>query len=102
MKLRVLQQAEREARHAVRWYDDRQEGLGDQFLDEYAAALEKIEQNPQLFGRIETVTTSREIRRCVLPKFPYYVAYEVLASEVIVLAVPHARRRPFYWIDRRD
>ena len=26
----------------------------------------------------------------------------LLASEVIVLAVPHARRRPFYWIDRRD
>ncbi len=49
-----------------------------------------------------TITTSREIRRCVLPKFPYYVAYEVLASEVIVLAVAHARRRPFYWINRRD
>jgi hypothetical protein len=100
MKLRILQIAELEARDAARWYDDHQEGLGDRFLDEYAAALEKIEENPLWFGRLETVTTSKEIRRCLLKRFPYYIVYELAQNEVVVLAVAHARRRPNYWVER--
>jgi hypothetical protein len=36
-----------------------------------------------------------------LKRFPYYVAYELLAEEIVVLAVAHMKRRQKYWIKRR-
>lgn len=99
MNLHVLEQAEWEARDAACWYEDRQQGLGDAFLDEYVASLEKIQQDPELFARLETVDSSRNIRRRIMRRFPYMVVFEILAGELMVLAVSHASRRPDYWID---
>jgi toxin ParE1/3/4 len=102
VKLRVLQQAERETRDAAEWYEERVEGLGTSFLDEYESGLERIENDPTRFGRLETVAGPREIQRLLLRRFPYLIAYEILADEAVVLAVAHVSRRPNDWIDRAD
>ena len=102
MILRVLQQAEWEARDAACWYDEQQQGLGDAFVDEYQSALEKIEDRPESYARLETVDTPKDIRRFVLRRFPYKAVFELAGDEIIVLAVPHVGRRPNYWIDRMD
>ncbi len=96
MRLRVLQQAEWESRDAAVWYDERLQGLGTAFLDEYQSALERIEFDPALFGRLETVAEPGEIRRLLLRRFPYMVVYEILRDEVLVLAVAHVNRQPNY------
>jgi len=31
----------------------------------------------------------------------YYVAYEIVGNEIVVLAVAHTKRRPGYWVGRR-
>ena len=95
--LRVLAIAEEEALAAATWYEDRQLGLGQDFLDRYAKALEGIEIQPERFGRLETIRSRRQIRRCLLSRFPYAIIFEVLANEIVVLAVPHLHRRPNYW-----
>ena len=69
-------------------------------LDEYQAALERIEVQPAGCGPLETFAGSREIRRLLLRRFPYMVIYEVFPDEVMVLAVAHVSRRPHYWIER--
>jgi hypothetical protein len=33
-------------------------------------------------------------------RFPYELYYAVEPDRLLVLAVPHQRRRPGYWIDR--
>jgi toxin ParE1/3/4 len=33
-------------------------------------------------------------------RFPYSVIYSLLEDDVLVVAVAHHRRRPFYWRDR--
>ncbi len=100
MRIRILDDAEDEARVAARWYEEKQSGLGADFLDTLADALATVESHPQAFSLMETFTSSREVRRCVLHRFPYVVVYEVRAEEVIVLAVAHSRRRPNYWEQR--
>ena len=35
-----------------------------------------------------------------LPRFPYAVIFMDLGTEIRVLAVAHAKRRPGYWLDR--
>lgn len=40
------------------------------------------------------------VRRYVLRRFPFLIVYRVLESQVEVIAVTHARRRPGYWKSR--
>ena len=42
------------------------------------------------------------ITRARLPRFPYAVIFMDLGTEIRVLAVAHAKRRPGYWLDRVD
>jgi len=101
VRLRVVSAAEEELIEGAVWYDDRQDGLGEQFLDEYEDAIRRILAAPSSFARVETTRSRRNLRRCLLKRFPYYVGYELLAEEIVVMAVAHTKRRPNYWIRRR-
>lgn len=101
MRLRIIDEAEAEYREAAAWYDQKQSGLGVEFLDALSQTFQFIEEDPQRFARMEMIQkTSREIHRCLLPRFPYAVIYEVRSDELLVIAVMHVRRRPNYWKDR--
>lgn len=100
MSLRIAAAAEYEIKEAALWYDDQQSGLGDQFATACYDAIEQIEVQPDRFGRMETIRSRRDIRRCVLQKFPYIIVYEIIQDDIFVLAVSHASRRPNYWIRR--
>ena len=101
MRLSVHSSAERELIAAAKWYEDRQLGLGEQFVDEYQAAILRILAAPTSFAQVETNKSRRTIRRCPLKRFPYYLASEVRDEFILILAVAHAKRRPNYWTRRR-
>jgi plasmid stabilization system protein ParE len=100
MKLRVTSAAEDELVEGAAWYEERQEGLSEQFFEEFHDALARILAAPGMYARLETIRSKRNLRRCFLRRFPYYVAYELLTDEIVVLAVAHTKRRPNYWIRR--
>jgi hypothetical protein len=100
VKLRLLKEAEDEAQLASLWYDSRLVGLGDEFLEILSGVLSEIARRPEQFGKLESVQTTRNIRRVLLQKFPYLVVYEILEDEAIVLAISHASQRPGYWLSR--
>lgn len=100
MNLRVLADAESEARVASQWYESRQPGLGRAFLDEYERVLTDILGRPLFHPRANSPRSRREIRSAVLSGFPFSVIYEVKPAELLVLAVAHHRRRPNYWRKR--
>lgn len=41
-----------------------------------------------------------EIRKRVVRGYPFLIAYVIRREHVVVLAVAHAKRRPFYWLAR--
>jgi hypothetical protein len=102
MKLSILREAELESAEAAAWYDDREAGLGDEFLSEVADAIVQIGRDPQSFSRLESYTGRYEIRRCVLQRFPYLIIFVCRPDEAFVVAVAHARRRPMYWLERLE
>lgn len=84
--------AEREVEEAARWYEARERGLGQAFVDEVLHTLDAIEAEP------ETLPLLRDpYRRKLLDRFPYAVIYKVTSKRVYVRAVAHGRRRPGYW-----
>jgi toxin ParE1/3/4 len=95
-------EARAELRAAAVWYDDQRPGLGDKFLAEVTSVLEAIASAPQSWPLWPGISKGRApIRRAVLGRFPYVIAYEVQENRVYVLAVAHAKRRPLYWLARR-
>lgn len=100
MTLIVLPAAELEASDGAASYDARRNGLGDEFLDELFKAYDRIRANSRSLARAEFYTGGREIRRCMLNRFPYLVVYECRGPDALILAVSHVRRRPLYWLDR--
>jgi plasmid stabilization system protein ParE len=78
-----------------RWYEQRQTGLGGDFLDEVARVLAEIVANPARFGFAD-----RDIREGLLNRFPYAIYYRVLRDRIRVLAVYHTSRDPSGWQGR--
>jgi hypothetical protein len=94
-------EADAEAQAAALWYDERRPGLGDEFLAEVSAVLQRIEGAPHSFPRWPGVGgTAKPVRKAMLHRFPYLVAFEVHADHVLVLAIAHGKRRPLYWVAR--
>jgi hypothetical protein len=89
-----------ELAEAALWYEARREGLGLEFLAEVEAMLPLVEHRPRSFPRLQAIAERLEIRRALLPRFPYAVVFLVRDEEIRVLAVAHAKRRPGYWLSR--
>ena len=84
--------AEAELIEAAKFYEGRVPGLGAQFLSGVDHAISVISAAPERWAVIE-----RDVRRCLIPRFPYGIYYRVLPEEIRVLAIKHHRRHPDYW-----
>lgn len=101
MKLVLLAEAEAELEDAAAWYDDRRDGLGDELVHDVQAAFQVILEAPEAWSRWPGAPARiPPIRRFVLARFPYSVAYQVHSEFISILAVVHGKRRPLYWIGR--
>lgn len=95
MTVRVLEVAQQELDEAIAYYNGQGPGLGDAFLLEAVAAIDRIRRFPQAWHPLGEST-----RRCRLRRFPYGLIYHEDKGEVLIVAVAHSHRRPDYWRDR--
>ena len=100
--LRIDAEAEEELAEAVTWYEQRQKGLGREFLIAIGEATERIRETPQQAGRVPGVPEHVPVRRMLVRRFPYSVVFLELPAEIRVLAFAHAKRRPGYWRERSE
>lgn len=100
MILQVFDAAKMELREAVAYYNQRSMGLGDELLREVEQALAQIESDPLRFGKMETLPRRTDVRRALLTGFPYYVPFQIVWDEILVVAVAHGSRKPNYWRGR--
>lgn len=86
--------AELDIQDAFEWYEQRQKGLGSEFVRMVDSCLSQIQKNPMAYPTIH-----REIRRVLLRRFPYGVFYllEAERERIVVLACIHASRDPKRW-----
>lgn len=89
-----------ELSQAASWYESRRPGLAIRFLHEIDQARHAIQSRPLSFARLADTVSDLEIRRALLPRFPYAVVFLELPTEIRILAVAHAKRRPDYWLNR--
>lgn len=90
-----LPQAIEDIENARDWYSVRNEGAARAFLSEIDQAVTAIRDHPDAWPQFDHGT-----RRFLLRRFPFSVVYRVAASDLHVVAVAHARRRPGFWTNR--
>ena len=101
MRLELHPEARAELRSAALWYDERRTGLGDEFIAEVSAALDRIGDAPESYPAWPgTRAVDPLIRKVTVQRFPYLIAFEKHEQHVLILAVAHAKRRPLYWLTR--
>ncbi len=89
-------EADLELETAALWYEERQPGLGSDFLDEFAQTLRRIVAEPDRWRRIRGGN-----RKLNFHRFPYGIVYDLRADALYIKAVMHLRRRPYYWLRRQ-
>lgn len=92
LPLIVRAEAEAELKDSYRWYENRREGLGLEFLGAIEAGLAAIRGTPEAFPRVH-----RELRRVLVKRFPFALYYVVEAGVISVVSVFHAKRDPRIW-----
>jgi plasmid stabilization system protein ParE len=84
--VKKLPPAEEDALEAALWYDQREQGLGDDFLD----AVDALAQDA-LIHRVRFA----DVRRAPVRRFKFYGVYYLIRDrEVWVIAIQHGRRHP--------
>jgi toxin ParE1/3/4 len=92
MRVASHPEADEELGAAALWYEQRQAGLGDDFLDHFERTLRRIVAEPERWRRIQG-----DNRKLNFHRFPYAIVYSVRADTIYIKAVMHLHRRQFYW-----
>ncbi len=91
-RLKFSARALREIGVAQEWYELQSPGLGEEFIAAMELQLKRLEQAPLLYAVVIP-----DVRRALLPRFPFGLFYAVRGDLVHILAVLHDARHPGRW-----
>ena len=94
LRLIVRPEAEQDIAPAAVWYEEKDNGLGFEFLAEIRNAINRSLQNPELFARLRR---EPEVRRILARRFPYRFFFINRKDAVVVFAVLHVARHDRLW-----
>jgi len=81
---------------AYEWYQLREIGLGEEFLEAVHEAIRAVQTHPERYPIVH-----RETRRALLRRFPYGLYYRIHQERIVIVACMHGRRSPQRWQLRR-
>ncbi len=95
MKIEIHELAADEFNEAIEWYELQSKGLGKRFKKSVTNQLGKIKKNPDWF-----LIEAENIYKTYIPKFPYKVLYTIEKERIVIWAIAHMHRKPWYWQSR--
>lgn len=89
-------EAEAEFVDAIDYYEECENGLGEDFALEINSTIRNILAFPTAWPAIDGA-----VRRCLTHRFPFGVLYSIEQDFIFILAVMNLHRHPDYWKKRR-
>lgn len=88
-KLEIKEEANFEIIEAFLYYEERRNGLGDEFLEHLEMYFVRITRNPEHFPQKRA-----PYREVFIKRFPFLIVYEISEDRVIVYSVFNTWRNP--------
>lgn len=88
-EIEVKETASKDLVNAVTYYESKQEGLGERFLNCWEQTLEQLKQAPQSYQK-----KYKNFRQVMIKPFPYHIIYEIERTTIVVYKVPYGGRHP--------
>jgi hypothetical protein len=88
-ELIILEEALADLETAYWWYDSEVSGLGEELISEWEIASEFIRKYPW-----SAIVYKGSIRQARMMKFPFFIMYEVIETQVVVYSVVDNRMHP--------
>lgn len=98
--VRLAREARDELHEAARWYAAQRPELRTEFLAAIDDAIDRLVRTASHLSSAPGIDPSLGVKRVFVKRFPFSLYFVELPSRYRVLAVAHARRRPFYWRGR--
>jgi len=95
LELSLLAGARDDLDEAYNWYESREIGLGDRFLNYVQDELLLIRQHPEIFP-----ICTAEFRKALISKFPFEIIYKSDGKKIIVHSVFNCAQHPQKWKSR--
>lgn len=88
-ELDVKETADRDVTAAVKYYESKQQGLGERFLHRWEQTLEQLKQDPNLYQK-----KHKNFWQILIKPFPYHIIYDIEQKIISIYKVPYAGRHP--------
>lgn len=95
MRVTYHPEAEAELIATTQFYEGRVAKLGAEFLIAAERAVQTIQGAPERWPIMEA-----DVRRYLMPRFPFSIYYRLAADELRILAFKHHSRHPDYLRER--
>ncbi len=89
--------AENDTNEAFLYYELKQPGLGERFLNELTEYYKKLQFHPTHYSFVSAEKISRSLS---LKTFPYQIIFQIEGKEVYVFAIHHFRKHPDQFLKR--
>jgi len=100
--VRLLPEATVEVDSALGWYRRELSHRAAAFASAVDEAFDRVGRMPEIFPLVDLPANPSAVRRAPVHGFPWGVFFVDAGSEVIVIAIAHARREPGYWAKRLE
>lgn len=100
MKPRLHPSAAAEVEQTAGYYERCEPGLGHEFVEQVGRDIALLLETGAAWPPWPGLPPGLGVRRFLLHRFPYAIAYRVEGDHLTVYAVAAHRRRPGYWVSR--
>ncbi len=90
--------AKQEFLQAIQFYREYSQEVANTFVIQTNRAIDLLRRHPE---SATIVYEAGEIRRQVIPQFPYNLLYRIRLESIEVMAIAHQKRDPVYWLNRK-
>jgi len=97
MNFRFHPLALEEFEKSAQYYEERQAGLGERFIQSIESAIQVVAENP-----LAAPELAAPVRTKLARVFPYAILYAPYEDYFLIVAVMHLHQKPGYWQERLD
>ena len=88
-KYKLEPSAKKDIKESVKYYEERKEGLGGEFIDEVNLKIQEIVEKPEKYA-----IYYKEVRKASLKRFPFNIIYAIKDAFISIIGVWHKSRDP--------